>query len=225
MAGEIEALWQQGLDWLRAEGAIVRDISLPHTKYALPAYYIVAPAEASSNLARYDGVKYGLRVTGRDITDMYELTRAAGFGREVKRRVMIGTYVLSAGYYDAYYVKAQKVRTLIKRDFEEAFNAGIDAILTPATPSAAFGIGDASMKADPVKMYLQDVFTVTVNMAGLPGITVPAGKDGRGLPLGLQLIGRPFDEETLFAAARVVERSAAMDFSPKPWWEQDPGKA
>jgi aspartyl-tRNA(Asn)/glutamyl-tRNA(Gln) amidotransferase subunit A len=225
MPAEIEKLWQKGLDWLRAEGAVIRDISLPHTKYALPAYYIVAPAEASSNLARYDGVKYGLRVTGRDITDMYELTRAAGFGREVKRRVMIGTYVLSAGYYDAYYVKAQKVRTLIKRDFEEAFNAGIDAILTPATPSAAFGIGDASMKADPVKMYLQDVFTVTVNMAGLPGITVPAGKDGRGLPLGLQLIGRPFDEETLFAAARVVERSAAMDFSPKPWWEQDPGKA
>jgi aspartyl-tRNA(Asn)/glutamyl-tRNA(Gln) amidotransferase subunit A len=218
MPEEIEVLWKQGIAWLTAEGATVRDISLPHTKYALPAYYIVAPAEASSNLARYDGVKYGLRVTGKDITDMYELTRAAGFGREVKRRVMIGTYVLSAGYYDAYYVQAQKVRTLIKRDFEQVFNDGIDAILTPATPSAAFGVGDEDMKADPVKMYLNDVFTVTVNMAGLPGIAVPAGKDAQGLPLGLQLIGKPFDEETLFAAARVVERSAAMDFSPATWW-------
>lgn len=218
MPAEIEKLWQQGLAWLTAEGATIRDISLPHTKYALPAYYIVAPAEASSNLARYDGVKYGLRVTGKDITDLYELTRAAGFGREVKRRIMIGTYVLSAGYFDAYYVRAQKVRTLIKRDFEEAFNAGVDAVLTPATPSAAFGVGDQEMKADPVKMYLNDVFTVTVNMAGLPGIAVPAGKDGKGLPLGLQLIGKPFDEETLFAAARVIERSAAMDFSPQRWW-------
>jgi aspartyl-tRNA(Asn)/glutamyl-tRNA(Gln) amidotransferase subunit A len=218
MPEEIEALWKQGLDWLVAEGATIRDISLPHTKYALPAYYIVAPAEASSNLARYDGVKYGLRVTGKDITDLYELSRAAGFGREVKRRVMIGTYVLSAGYYDAYYVRAQKVRTLIKRDFEQAFAAGVDAILTPATPSAAFGIGDEDMNADPVKMYLNDVFTVTVNMAGLPGIAVPAGKDGKGLPLGLQIIGKPFDEETLFAAARVIERSASMDFSPQRWW-------
>ena len=218
MPAEIERLWQQGLAWLTAEGATLRDISLPHTKYALPAYYIVAPAEASSNLARYDGVKYGLRVSGRDITDMYELTRAAGFGREVKRRIMIGTYVLSAGYFDAYYVKAQRVRTLIKADFEQAFAAGIDAILTPATPSAAFGVGDEAMRADPVKMYLNDIFTVTVNMAGLPGIAVPAGKDAQGLPLGLQLIGRPFDEETLFAAARVIERSAAMDFSPKVWW-------
>ncbi len=218
MPAEIEKLWKQGLDWLVAEGASVKDISLPHTKYALPAYYIVAPAEASSNLARYDGVKYGLRVSGKDITDMYELTRAAGFGREVKRRIMIGTYVLSAGYFDAYYVKAQKVRTLIKRDFEDAFNAGVDAILTPATPSAAFGIGDEALAADPVAMYLNDVFTVTVNMAGLPGIAVPAGKDGKGLPLGLQLIGKPFDEETLFAAARVIERNADMDFSPKPWW-------
>ena len=218
MPDEIEKLWQQGLDWLRAEGATVRDISLPHTQYALPTYYIVAPAEASSNLARYDGVKYGLRVTGRDITDMYELTRAAGFGREVKRRIMIGTYVLSAGYFDAYYVKAQRVRTLIKRDFENVFNAGVDAILTPATPSAAFGVGDEDMNADPVKMYLNDVFTVTVNMAGLPGIAVPAGKDEQGLPLGLQLIGKPFDEETLFAAARVIERSAATDFSPEAWW-------
>ena len=218
MPEEIEALWQQGIAWLKAEGAEIRDISLPHTKYALPAYYIVAPAEASSNLARYDGVKYGLRVTGKDITDMYELTRAKGFGAEVRRRLMIGTYVLSAGYYDAYYVRAQKIRTLIKKDFEDAFQAGVDAILTPATPSAAFGIGDEDMNADPVKMYLNDVFTVTVNMAGLPGIAVPAGKDAKGLPLGLQLIGKPFDEETLFAAGRVIERSAAMDFTPDKWW-------
>jgi len=218
MPEEIEALWKQGIEWLVAEGATVKDISLPHTKYALPAYYIVAPAEASSNLARYDGVKYGLRVTGKDITDMYELTRAKGFGPEVRRRLMIGTYVLSAGYYDAYYVRAQKVRTLIKRDFEIAFNDGVDAILTPATPSAAFGVGDEDMSADPVKMYLNDVFTVTVNMAGLPGIAVPAGKDQAGLPLGLQLIGKPFDEETLFAAGRVIERSAGMDFSPNKWW-------
>src|SRR5689334_1931872 len=218
MPAEIEKLWQQGLDWLRAEGATVRDISLPHTKYALPAYYIVAPAEASANRALYDGVKYGLRVSGKDITDMYELTRAAGFGAEVRRRLMIGTYVLSAGYYDAYYVRAQKVRTLIKRDFELAFQDGVDAILTPATPSAAFGVGDEDMNADPVKMYLNDVFTVTVNMAGLPGIAVPAGKDHAGLPLGLQLIGKPFDEETLFAAGRVIERSAGIDFSPNKWW-------
>ncbi len=200
MPEEIEKLWREGIDWLKAEGAQIKDISLPHTKYALPAYYIVAPAEASSNLARYDGVKYGLRVSGKDITDMYEETRAKGFGREVKRRVMIGTYVLSAGYYDAYYVRAQKVRTLIKRDFEQVFADGVDAILTPATPSAAFGVADQDMNADPVKMYLNDIFTVTVNMAGLPGIAVPAGKDAAGLPLGLQLIGKPFDEETLFAA-------------------------
>ncbi|ODT80544.1 MAG: aspartyl/glutamyl-tRNA amidotransferase subunit A [Pelagibacterium sp. SCN 64-44] len=218
MPAEIEKLWAQGLDWLKAEGATVRDISLPHTKYALPAYYVVSPAEASSNLARFDGVRYGLRVTGKDITDMYELSRAAGFGREVKRRVMIGTYVLSAGYYDAYYVKAQKVRTLIKKDFEDAFNAGIDAILTPATPSAAFAIGDKALAADPVAMYLNDIFTVTVNMAGLPGIALPAGRDGRGLPLGLQLIGKPFDEETLFAAAGVIEKAANVDFTPTPWW-------
>jgi aspartyl-tRNA(Asn)/glutamyl-tRNA(Gln) amidotransferase subunit A len=218
MPAEIEALWQQGIGWLKAEGATIRDISLPHTKYALPAYYIVAPAEASSNLARYDGVKYGLRVTGKDITDMYELTRAKGFGAEVRRRLMIGTYVLSAGYYDAYYVRAQKVRTLIKREFELAFQEGVDAILTPATPSAAFGVGDEDMNADPVKMYLNDVFTVTVNMAGLPGIAVPAGKDHAGLPLGLQLIGKPFDEETLFAAGRVIERSAGMTFEPEKWW-------
>lgn len=218
MPEEIEKLWAEGLAWLKGEGATIKDISLPHTKYALPAYYIVAPAEASSNLARYDGVKYGLRVTGDDITDMYELTRADGFGREVKRRVMIGTYVLSAGYYDAYYVRAQKVRTLIKRDFEQVFADGVDAILTPATPSAAFGVADQDMNADPVKMYLNDIFTVTVNMAGLPGIAVPAGKDGRGLPLGLQLIGKPFDEETLFAAGRVIEKARGMDFAPQQWW-------
>ncbi|TWG99069.1 aspartyl/glutamyl-tRNA(Asn/Gln) amidotransferase subunit A [Mesorhizobium sp. J18] len=217
MPEEIEKLWQQGITWMRDAGAEIVDISLPHTKYALPAYYIVAPAEASSNLARYDGVRYGLRVPGRDITDMYEKTRAAGFGREVKRRVMIGTYVLSAGYYDAYYLRAQKVRTLIKKDFEDVFDAGIDTILTPATPSAAFGIADQDMAADPVKMYLNDVFTVTVNMAGLPGIAVPAGLDGKGLPLGLQLIGRPFDEETLFRTAYVIEQAAGR-FEPEKWW-------
>jgi aspartyl-tRNA(Asn)/glutamyl-tRNA(Gln) amidotransferase subunit A len=217
MPEEIEALWQKGIAWLKDAGAEIVDISLPHTKYALPAYYIVAPAEASSNLARYDGVRYGLRVPGKDITDMYEQTRAAGFGREVKRRVMIGTYVLSAGYYDAYYLRAQKVRTLIKRDFENAFAAGIDVILTPATPSAAFGIADQDMNADPVKMYLNDIFTVTVNMAGLPGIAVPAGLDAHGLPLGLQLIGRPFDEETLFQTAYVIEQAAGR-FEPEKWW-------
>ncbi len=191
-------------------------MSLPHTKYALPAYYIVAPAEASSNLARYDGVRYGLRVAGRDTIDMYEKTRAEGFGPEVRRRVMIGTYVLSAGYYDAFYLRAQKVRTLIKKDFEDCFKAGVHAMLTPATPSAAFGV-DEKGKADPVEMYLNDVFTVTVNMAGLPGIAVPAGLDGQGLPLGLQLIGRPFDEETLFAAGEVIEQAAGR-FSPEHWW-------
>jgi aspartyl-tRNA(Asn)/glutamyl-tRNA(Gln) amidotransferase subunit A len=217
MPEEIEALWQKGIDWMRDAGAEIVDISLPHTKYALPAYYIVAPAEASSNLARYDGVRYGLRVPGKDIADMYEKTRAAGFGREVKRRIMIGTYVLSAGYYDAYYLKAQKVRTLIKKDFEDVFAAGVDAILTPATPSAAFGIADQDMASDPVKMYLNDVFTVTVNMAGLPGIAVPAGLDGRGLPLGLQLIGRPFEEETLFRTAHVIEQAAGR-FEAAKWW-------
>ena len=217
MPGEIDALWQKGIDWLKDAGAEIVDISLPHTKYALPAYYIVAPAEASSNLARYDGVRYGLLHSGKDILDMYEKTRAEGFGAEVKRRIMIGTYVLSAGYYDAYYLKAQKVRTLIKRDFEEVFAGGVDTILTPATPSAAFEIGDAEMAADPVKMYLNDIFTVTVNMAGLPGIAVPAGKSAKGLPLGLQLIGRPFDEETLFTAAHVVEQAAGR-FTPQRWW-------
>ena len=217
MPEEIEALWRKGIAWLKEAGAEIVDISLPHTKYALPAYYIVAPAEASSNLARYDGVRYGLRVPGKDIVDMYENSRAAGFGREVKRRVMIGTYVLSAGYYDAYYLQAQKVRTLIKRDFENVFDAGVDVILTPATPSAAFGVADQDMNADPVKMYLNDVFTVTVNMAGLPGIAVPAGLDANGLPLGLQLIGRPFDEETLFRTASVVEKAAGR-FEPEIWW-------
>jgi aspartyl-tRNA(Asn)/glutamyl-tRNA(Gln) amidotransferase subunit A len=216
MPAEIEALWQRGADWLRDAGAELVEISLPHTKYALPAYYIVAPAEASSNLARYDGVRYGLRVPGRDITEMYEKTRAAGFGPEVRRRVMIGTYVLSAGYYDAYYLRAQQVRTLIKRDFEEVFAAGVDAVLTPATPSAAFGIGEKA-GADPVEMYLNDVFTVTVNMAGLPGIAVPAGLDAQGLPLGLQLVGRPFDEETLFTLGAVIEQAAGR-FAPERWW-------
>ena len=217
MPAEIERLWADGIDWMRRAGAEIVDISLPHTKYALPAYYIVAPAEASSNLARYDGVRYGLRVPGKDVAEMYENTRAAGFGREVKRRIMIGTYVLSAGYYDAYYVRAQKIRTLIKRDFEEVYASGVDAILTPATPSAAFGIGEKG-SSDPVEMYLNDVFAVSVNMAGLPGIAVPAGLDSRGLPLALQLIGRPFDEETLFAAGQVIEDAAGRMKLPEPWW-------
>ncbi len=216
MPPAVEALWEQGKAWLTEAGAEIVDISLPHTKYALPAYYIVAPAEASSNLARYDGVRYGLRVPGEDIAAMYENSRAAGFGKEVKRRVMIGTYVLSAGYYDAYYLRAQKVRALIKRDFETAFAAGVDAILTPATPSAAFGLESMST-ASPIEMYLNDVFTVTVNMAGLPGIAVPAGLDDRGLPLALQLIGRPFDEEMLFRTGQVIE-DAAGHFVPERWW-------
>src|SRR6478752_7058528 len=216
MPAEIERLWTEGAAWLRAAGAELVEVSLPHTKYALPAYYIVAPAEASSNLARYDGVRYGERVPGRDIIGMYENTRAGGFGKEVRRRIMIGTYVLSAGYYDAYYLRAQKVRTLIKKDFEDCFRAGVHAMLTPATPSAAFGLGEKGA-ADPVEMYLNDVFTVTVNMAGLPGIAVPAGRDAQDLPLGLQLIGRPFDEETLLSLATVIEQAAGQ-FSPKPWW-------
>jgi aspartyl-tRNA(Asn)/glutamyl-tRNA(Gln) amidotransferase subunit A len=217
MPAVIEKLWADGAQWLKDAGAEIVDVSLPHTKYALPAYYIVAPAEASSNLARYDGVRYGLRVPGRDVIAMYENTRAEGFGREVKRRVMIGTYVLSAGYYDAYYVRAQKIRTLIKRDFEEAYARGVDAILTPATPSPAFAVGEKGSD-DPVEMYLNDIFTVTVNMAGLPGIAVPAGLDEQGLPLGLQLIGRAFDEETLFAAAQVIEDAAGRLKLPEPWW-------
>jgi len=216
MAAEIDKLWHQGAQWLKAAGAEIVEVSLPHTKYALPAYYIVAPAEASSNLARYDGVRYGLRANGRDITGMYENTRAEGFGKEVRRRIMIGTYVLSAGYYDAYYLRAQKVRTLIKRDFEEVFAQGVDAILTPATPSAAFGIGEKG-GSDPIEMYLNDVFTVTVNMAGLPGLSVPGGLSADGLPLGLQLIGRPFDEETLFALGAVIEQAAGR-LSPSRWW-------
>jgi aspartyl-tRNA(Asn)/glutamyl-tRNA(Gln) amidotransferase subunit A len=216
MAAEVDRLWGQGARWLKAAGAEIIEVFLPHTKYALPAYYIVAPAEASSNLARYDGVRYGPRVSGRDVVDMYQNTRAGGFGKEVRRRIMIGTYVLSAGYYDAYYLRAQKVRTLIKRDFEQVFARGIDAILTPATPSAAFAIGEKGT-ADPIEMYLNDVFTVTVNMAGLPGISVPGGLSAEGLPLGLQLIGRPFDEETLFSLAYVVEQAAGR-FSPERWW-------
>ncbi len=217
MPDEIEALWQKGAEWFRDAGAEIVDISLPHTKYALPTYYIVAPAEASSNLARYDGVRYGLRVPDDDLIALYEKTRATGFGQEVKRRVLIGTYVLSAGYYDAYYVRAQKVRTLIRQDFEKAYGGGIDAILTPATPSAAFGIATMS-SASPVEMYLNDIFTVTANMAGLPGIAVPAGLDANGLPLALQLIGRPFDEETLFRTGQVIE-DAAGRFIPRKWWD------
>jgi len=214
MPAEIEELWQKGIAWLKDAGAEIVDLSLPHTKYALPAYYIVAPAEASSNLARYDGVRYGLRVEGEDIADMYENTRAAGFGDEVQRRILIGTYVLSAGYYDAYYLKAQKVRTLIKRDFDLAWANGVDAILTPTTPDAAFAPGEIT---DPVTMYLNDIFTVTVNMAGLPGISVPAGLNKDGLPLGLQLIGKPFEEETLFQIGSVIEETAGR-FEPEMWW-------
>ncbi len=213
MSSEIEALWDKGAQWLKDQGAEIIEISLPHTKYALPAYYIVAPAEASSNLARYDGVRYGLRIPGDDIVDMYENSRAAGFGPEVQRRILIGTYVLSAGYYDAYYVRAQKIRTLIKRDFEQAW-AKVDVVLTPATPSPAFAPGEIS---DPVQMYLNDIFTVTVNMAGLPGIAVPAGVSKDGLPLGLQLIGKAFDEETLFTAAAAIEQVAGGYQAPK-WW-------
>ncbi len=217
---EIDTLWQQGIEMMRDAGAEIVDISLPHTKYALPAYYVIAPAEASSNLARYDGVRYGHRATlsaGEGIVDMYEKTRAEGFGKEVQRRVMIGTYVLSAGFYDAYYNRARKVRALIKRDFELAFAAGIDAILTPATPSAAFGLGEMA-SADPVEMYLNDVFTVTVNLAGLPGISVPVGLDAKGLPLGLQLIGRPWEEGALLNHAYVLERAAGFVSKPAKWW-------
>jgi aspartyl-tRNA(Asn)/glutamyl-tRNA(Gln) amidotransferase subunit A len=215
MAAEVDTLWEQGIEWFRQAGAQIKDISLPHTKYALPAYYIVAPAEASSNLARYDGVRYGLRVNGRDIIGMYEATRSAGFGAEVKRRILIGTYVLSAGYYDAYYIKAQKVRTLIRRDFDEAFQS-VDIVLTPATPSPAFSLGEKS--GDPLEMYLNDIFTVTVNMAGLPGMVVPAGLSKTGLPVGLQIIGRPFDEETVLRAGQVIEDAAGRAPTPPAWW-------
>ncbi len=214
MPAEIQTLWEQGKEWLKARGAEIIDVTLPHTKYALPAYYIVAPAEASSNLARYDGVRYGLRVAGDDIADMYEKTRAAGFGPEVQRRILMGTYVLSAGYYDAYYTKAQKVRSLIKNDFDIAFK-DVDVMLTPATPSPAFAPGEIT---DPVQMYLNDIFTVTVNMAGLPGISVPAGLSADGLPLGLQLIGKAFDEETLFRTAGVIEEDAQFNAKPTKWW-------
>ncbi len=217
MAPEIEALWQQGISWLKEAGAEIKEVSLPHTKYALPSYYIVAPAEASSNLARYDGVRYGLREKGSDVISMYENTREAGFGAEVKRRILIGTYVLSAGYYDAYYLKAQKVRTLIKRDFDQAFET-VDAILTPTTPGPAFAAGEKS--GNPLEMYLNDIFTVTVNMAGLPGVSVPAGLSSEGTPLGLQLIGRAFDEETLFRTAQVIEDAAGPLSKPADWWSK-----
>jgi aspartyl-tRNA(Asn)/glutamyl-tRNA(Gln) amidotransferase subunit A len=220
MPAEIDALWQNGIAMLKDAGAEIRDISLPHTKYALPAYYVIAPAEASSNLARYDGVRYGHRAklsAGDGIVDMYEKTRAEGFGSEVQRRVMVGTYVLSAGFYDAYYNRARRVRALIKRDFDEAFAAGVDAILTPATPSSAFGLGEMQ-DADPVEMYLNDVFTVTVNLAGLPGISVPAGLDAKGLPMGLQLIGRPWEEGDLLNTAYALEKAAGFVAKPAKWW-------
>jgi aspartyl-tRNA(Asn)/glutamyl-tRNA(Gln) amidotransferase subunit A len=212
LAPEIAKLWDQGAAWLKEAGAEVKEISLPHTKYALPVYYIIAPAEASSNLARYDGVRFGLRVPGASLDDMYEQTRAVGFGKEVKRRIMIGTYVLSAGYYDAYYLRAQRIRALILKDFTEAFKQ-VDVVLTPSTPSAAFGLEEKF--DDPVAMYLNDVFTVTVNLAGLPGISVPAGLDSKGLPLGLQLIGRAFDEETVLKAGRAIERAANFTAMPE----------
>ncbi len=220
MPAEIEALWATGVAMMKDAGAIIVDISLPHTKYALPTYYVVAPAEASSNLARYDGVRYGHRAklaAGDGITEMYEKTRAEGFGPEVQRRIMIGTYVLSAGFYDAYYNRARRVRALISQDFEAVFAEGVDAILTPATPSAAFGLGEMA-NADPIQMYLNDVFTVTVNLAGLPGIAVPVGLDASGLPLGLQLIGRPWEEGALLNHAYVLEQAAGFVAKPQKWW-------
>ena len=220
MPDALENLWSEGTAMLRDAGATVRDISLPHTKYALPAYYVIAPAEASSNLARYDGVRFGHRAkleAGDGITEMYEKTRAEGFGAEVKRRVMVGTYVLSAGFYDAYYNRARRVRALIKKDFDDAFASGVDSILTPSTPSAAFGLGEMA-DADPVQMYLFDVFTVTVNLAGLPGISVPAGLDSKGLPLGLQLIGRPWEEGDLLNTAFALEKAMGFNAKPNQWW-------
>lgn len=211
MPAEIQKVWDDGIQWLKDAGAEIVDVSLPHTKYALPVYYIIAPAEASSNLARYDGVRYGLRVEGKDLTETYEKTRAQGFGREVKRRIMIGTYVLSSGYYDAYYTKAQKIRRLILEDFKAAYQK-CDVLLTPATPSAAFALGEN--EDDPLKMYLNDVFTVTVNLAGLPGMSVPVGLSSDGLPLGLQIIGRAFDEETVFKAGHVIEKAAQFNAAP-----------
>jgi aspartyl-tRNA(Asn)/glutamyl-tRNA(Gln) amidotransferase subunit A len=215
MAAEIEALWSRGVDWLKDAGCEIVEVSLPHTRYALPAYYIIAPAEASSNLARYDGMRYGLRVDGPTLEDVYELTRAEGFGEEVKRRILIGAYVLSAGYYDAYYLKALKVRRRIADDFDRAFEK-VDALLTPTAPSAAFGLGERS--ADPVSMYLNDIFTVTVNLAGLPAISVPGGLSGDGLPLGLQVIGRALDEAAVFALGAVIEKASAFSSSPPRWW-------
>jgi aspartyl-tRNA(Asn)/glutamyl-tRNA(Gln) amidotransferase subunit A len=215
MPAEIEKLWEQGVAWAKDAGAEIVPISLPHTKYALPTYYIVAPAEASSNLARYDGMRFGARKQGRDLTDTYEQTRGAGFGQEVQRRIVIGAYVLSAGYYDAYYLRAQKVRTKIADDFREAFKK-VDAILTPTTPSAAFPLGEKN--ADPVAMYLNDVFTVTANLAGLPGLSLPAALDANGLPLGLQIIGRALDEETVFSVAAALEKAAGFKARPEMWW-------
>jgi aspartyl-tRNA(Asn)/glutamyl-tRNA(Gln) amidotransferase subunit A len=215
MPAEIEALWAKGVEWLKAEGCEIVEVSLPHTKYALPTYYIVAPAEASSNLARYDGMRYGARVEGKTLTEVYEETRAQGFGDEVKRRILIGTYVLSAGYYDAYYLKAQKVRRRIVEDFDKAF-VQVDCLLTPTAPSAAFELG--KKVDDPVTMYLNDVFTVTANLAGLPALSLPAGLDSQGLPLGLQLIGRALDEGTLFSVAGAIERAAEFKAKPKVWW-------
>ena len=215
MSADAERLWNEGIAWLKAAGATLHDISLPHTRYALPAYYIVAPAECSSNLARYDGVRFGLRLPGKDLLETYENTRAAGFGKEVRRRVLIGTYVLSAGYYDAYYLKAQKVRSLIKRDFDEAWR-DVDVVLTPTTPNPAFAAGEKA--GDPIAMYLEDILTVTVNMAGLPGISVPAGLSSEGTPMGLQLIGKPFDEPTLFRAGAAIEASAGRFRAPQRWW-------
>lgn len=220
MPAEISKLWEDGTAMLKDAGAEIVDISLPHTKYALPAYYVIAPAEASSNLARYDGVRYGHRAkldAGDGITEMYEKTRAEGFGAEVQRRVMVGTYVLSAGFYDAYYNRARRVRTLIKKDFDDVFAAGVDCILTPATPSSAFGLGEM-IDADPIQMYLNDVFTVTVNLAGLPGIAVPTGTDAQGLPLGLQLIGRPWEEGELLSSAYALEQAAGFVAKPSKWW-------
>jgi len=214
---EIDAVWDKGVAWLKAQGAEIVEISLPHTKYALPTYYIIAPAECSSNLARYDGVRYGHRASDpKDLIDLYERSRAEGFGAEVRRRIMIGTYVLSAGYYDAYYLRAQKVRALIARDFTEAYKS-CDVILTPATPAPAFGIGEKV--SDPLTMYLYDVFTVTVNLAGLPSLVLPAGLNAAGLPLGLQLIGKAFDEATLFRAGRALEIAADFKAKPKVWWK------
>ena len=215
MPDEIENLWNKGIEYIKECGAEVIDISLPHTNYALPTYYIVAPAEASSNLARYDGVKYGFRSPGKNLIDMYEKTRSEGFGEEVKRRIMIGTYVLSSGYYDAYYLKAQKIRQLIKKDFDEVYNK-VDAILTPSTPSSAFKIGEKT--DDPVSMYLNDIFTVPVNLAGLPGISIPAGLDKNGFPLGLQIIGKPFDEQNILNIAYSMEEKINFKNKISDWW-------